>query len=183
MNMVACTHSSVEVRTSSTPIVNKKAPIQLTQKNVPKSGLSSMISANLLEQNLQKRLAKTAITAQLDNTTVKLILPSYIIFTQKNTINSRVYAWLREIIIETQKTDYRHIMINGYCDHNNNSSLLDNYILTHNWADKLRVYFIEHGLPKEKLTTNGFGEFHPLATNFTFAGKLQNRRLEILIEF
>jgi len=50
-------------------------------------------------------------------------------------------------------------------------------------AASVKDYLIKQGLPASRLSSEGFGESKPVATNATAAGRQQNRRVELsLIE-
>ena len=42
-------------------------------------------------------------------------------------------------------------------------------------------FLIDHGVAAERLTSEGFGETNPIASNKTNAGRGQNRRVEFVI--
>ncbi|MGR4068125.1 OmpA family protein [Billgrantia sp. C5P2] len=47
-------------------------------------------------------------------------------------------------------------------------------------ADSVRDFLVSRGIAEHRMTTRGFGESQPIATNDTDAGRAQNRRVEIL---
>ncbi len=55
----------------------------------------------------------------------------------------------------------------------------DNQILSERRAEAVRNYLVENGIAAELLTTKGYGESRPVATNKTEAGRRKNRRVEI----
>jgi chemotaxis protein MotB len=48
-------------------------------------------------------------------------------------------------------------------------------------TDMIRLLITQFGLPPERLSAAGYGEFHPVASNSTVAGRAQNRRLDIVV--
>jgi chemotaxis protein MotB len=48
-------------------------------------------------------------------------------------------------------------------------------------TEMIRVLITHFGLPPDRLSAAGYGEFHPVASNSTPAGRAQNRRLDIVI--
>ncbi|MGR2736881.1 OmpA family protein [Billgrantia sp. Q4P2] len=47
-------------------------------------------------------------------------------------------------------------------------------------ADSVRDFLVSRGIAENRMTTRGFGEERPVATNETDEGRAQNRRVEIL---
>ena len=57
-----------------------------------------------------------------------------------------------------------------------------NQKLSENRASSVNTYLTECGLPADTMTTVGFGESKPIASNDTNEGRQKNRRVEIVIE-
>lgn len=49
-------------------------------------------------------------------------------------------------------------------------------------AEAVKLYFVKHGIPDERVRIEGLGKSKPLATNATPEGRAQNRRVEIHVE-
>ncbi len=49
-------------------------------------------------------------------------------------------------------------------------------------AQSVKDYLIEAGIPESRLTSEGYGEERPIATNNTAAGRQENRRVEISLD-
>jgi outer membrane protein OmpA-like peptidoglycan-associated protein len=47
-------------------------------------------------------------------------------------------------------------------------------------AESVRNYLIDKGVPADRLTARGYGESQPVADNATDAGRIQNRRVELV---
>lgn len=52
-------------------------------------------------------------------------------------------------------------------------------VLSQTRAAAVRSFLIDNGIAADRLTSEGFGETKPVATNATKAGKAQNRRVEV----
>jgi chemotaxis protein MotB len=48
-------------------------------------------------------------------------------------------------------------------------------------TDLIKVLITKYDLPPNRLSAAGYGEFHPIASNETAAGRAQNRRLDVVI--
>ena len=54
-----------------------------------------------------------------------------------------------------------------------------NMKLSRDRANSVREYFISKGITTDRLTSDGFGESQPVATNKTSAGRAKNRRVDM----
>ena len=71
------------------------------------------------------------------------------------------------------------IEIGGHTD--STGAAVFNLILSQQRAESVRQYLISHGIDGGRLTTQGYGDTKPVASNKTEAGKAQNRRVEFKI--
>jgi len=46
-------------------------------------------------------------------------------------------------------------------------------------AESVSAYFIDQGISKDRIDTEGQGEIKPIASNKTKKGRLKNRRVEL----
>ncbi|QHS10137.1 OmpA family protein [Sinimarinibacterium sp. NLF-5-8] len=71
------------------------------------------------------------------------------------------------------------IEIGGHTDNVGNESF--NHILSQERAESVRQYLISRGIDSGRLVAMGYGQFRPIASNRTEAGRAQNRRVEFRI--
>jgi outer membrane protein OmpA-like peptidoglycan-associated protein len=71
------------------------------------------------------------------------------------------------------------LVIRGYTD--SMGSEASNLRLSEDRADSVRNFLVNQGVSPARITSLGFGEQFPVATNSSEAGRLQNRRVEIEI--
>ena len=71
------------------------------------------------------------------------------------------------------------IEIHGHTDNVGNDE--ENLILSKNRAKTVSDYLVEHGINSSRLSSKGFGENSPIASNETEEGKALNRRTEFVI--
>jgi OOP family OmpA-OmpF porin len=72
------------------------------------------------------------------------------------------------------------ISVEGHTDANGSDST--NLILSQDRADAVRQYLVGNlGLDPEKVSSVGYGEARPVATNETPAGRTRNRRIDLII--
>lgn len=79
----------------------------------------------------------------------------------------------------------RRILINGYTDNQPVGAALrqqgvdSNATLSEKRAEAVAAFLAQHGVRQDMMTTKGWGEQQPVASNNTPAGRAQNRRVEI----
>jgi outer membrane protein OmpA-like peptidoglycan-associated protein len=73
------------------------------------------------------------------------------------------------------------IDVRGHTDNVGKSAM--NITLSNNRANAVRTYLIKKGVDPKRMTTHGYGDTMPVATNKTKAGKALNRRVEFLVTF
>jgi outer membrane protein OmpA-like peptidoglycan-associated protein len=78
-----------------------------------------------------------------------------------------------------KKYPKRNVLIEGFTDSVGTETY--NLGLSQQRADAVREFLKARGIGAERLTTKGYGEQFPIASNKTPAGRQQNRRVEIII--
>ena len=71
----------------------------------------------------------------------------------------------------------KRVEISGHTDSVGNDE--SNRALSENRANAVRNHLIKLGIHKDLLTTKGYGETMPVATNDTPEGRQKNRRVEL----
>jgi outer membrane protein OmpA-like peptidoglycan-associated protein len=110
---------------------------------------------------------------------ITVILPSYYAFINPHRINKSFKPNLLKLIDILKIYQPRTIEIIGYTD--NEESFSTSLATSKEWANTIMKYFVKHALPRENITVLGYGSLHPITTNYTNAGRMQNRRVEIVI--
>lgn len=72
-----------------------------------------------------------------------------------------------------------YIRIEGHCDITGPADR--NLELSFERADAVKDYLISEGINPERINTQGYSNFRPLATNQTLEGRQKNRRVEFLL--
>lgn len=70
-----------------------------------------------------------------------------------------------------------NLRIEGYTD--NSGTPAKNLLLSQDRAAAVKKYLIAKGISESRLSSEGFGQEHPIANNRTGAGKAANRRVEL----
>lgn len=98
----------------------------------------------------------------------------------QSEIDSRNFALLQKIGSAIAEYPNANILITGHTDANGYHAT--NLKLSKLRADKVMKFLNEVGrIPLARITSEGFGEQKPVASNETVAGRTKNRRVEILI--
>jgi outer membrane protein OmpA-like peptidoglycan-associated protein len=71
------------------------------------------------------------------------------------------------------------VEVDGYTD--STGSVDFNQQLSQQRADAVRTYLTSQGVSSNSITTQGFGENNPIASNDTPSGRQQNRRVELVV--
>ncbi|WP_339899316.1 OmpA family protein [uncultured Gilvimarinus sp.] len=73
----------------------------------------------------------------------------------------------------------RKVLIEGFTDNTGADSYNQN--LSERRASSVQQSLVDDGVDSSRIRTRGYGESHPVASNDSQAGRLQNRRVEIII--
>jgi OmpA-OmpF porin, OOP family len=98
----------------------------------------------------------------------------------RSTIDASSSALMRKVQQGLALFPDASISVEGHTDANGSDST--NLILSQDRADAVRQYLVSNfGLNPEKVTSVGYGEARPVATNETAAGRTRNRRIDLVI--
>jgi outer membrane protein OmpA-like peptidoglycan-associated protein len=86
---------------------------------------------------------------------------------------------LRELARSLNKYGDSNLLIVGHTDSRGEDSY--NQDLSQRRANSAAAFLANEGVPRSRVSTSGRGEFEPVATNDTDAGRQQNRRVEVAI--
>jgi outer membrane protein OmpA-like peptidoglycan-associated protein len=102
----------------------------------------------------------------------------YLFNTNESKIKPEAKKELDEIILELKANPLFKLVINGHTDSTGNKQL--NQKLSQNRAEAIRTYFVSK-LPelKDRITTQGYADEFPVASNSTSEGRERNRRVEV----
>jgi len=84
---------------------------------------------------------------------------------------------LRDIVNILNEYPNAKFSIEGHTDSAGSNTLNQN--LSDSRAGAVKIYLIENGIDQTRLSSIGYGEDKPIASNATSAGRAQNRRVEI----
>jgi len=97
--------------------------------------------------------------------------------TNKATFQQRTYPVLQAMVAILKEFPGSNFSIEGHTDADGKDAT--NLKLSEDRAAAVKAYLVENGIDAARLTSAGYGETKPIASNKTKAGKAQNRRVEV----
>jgi OmpA-OmpF porin, OOP family len=98
----------------------------------------------------------------------------------KSTIDASSAALMKKVQQGLALFPGASVSVEGHTDANGTDS--QNLILSQDRADAVRQYMVSNfGFNPEKVSSVGYGEARPVATNETAAGRTRNRRIDLVI--
>jgi len=110
----------------------------------------------------------------------KIVLRSVHFDFDKSTIRSDAVPVLNEAAETLKAEGGIAVIVDGHTDSVGSDTY--NQKLSHRRAEAVRQYLVKHGIPANRITTEGFGESRPVASNDTADGRAQNRRVELRVD-
>jgi len=110
----------------------------------------------------------------------KIVLRSVHFDFDKSTIRPDAAPVLNEAVATLKAEGGIAVIVEGHTDSVGTDAY--NQKLSHRRADAVRQYLAKHGIPANRITTEGFGKSRPVASNDTADGRAQNRRVELRVE-
>ena len=111
---------------------------------------------------------------------IKITFDSGILFqTNSSTLEPDAQKNIENLAAILQKYDDTNILIEGHTDSDGTEEY--NQSLSERRAESVANYTKRFGVAGARITTIGYGESQPVASNETTEGKRQNRRVEIAI--
>lgn len=95
----------------------------------------------------------------------------------KSALKPEGEAILQDLVSKMNALNLEVVLAKGYTDSTGPAEY--NMGLSNRRADSVKAYLVSLGVPANAITTEGFGENDPVASNKTRAGRAQNRRVEI----
>ncbi len=99
----------------------------------------------------------------------------------KDVIKTSSYGILNNVVDILKENPEYKLIIDGHTDAQGDDA--QNMELSQKRAAAVKKYLVDKGIDAGRLTSRGFGETVPKATNDTPAGRAENRRVEFTVEF
>jgi len=139
-----------------------------------------------LRSQFSKEMETNQVKIELLKNGIKVNLAQEVLFPSGSAkLNASGEEIIKKIVVDLKKGAYL-IQVAGFSDNVAISTgLLDRY--PSNWelagarATSVVRLMEENGVPGERMVATSYGEFSPVASNDTAAGRAQNRRIEITL--
>ncbi|WP_313806666.1 OmpA family protein [Flavobacterium sp.] len=95
----------------------------------------------------------------------------------KSSFQKQTYPVLQSIVAILKEYPSSNFHIEGHTDSDGKDAM--NLKLSQDRAAAVKNYLVENGVAADRLTSEGYGEAKPIASNKTAKGKAQNRRVEV----
>lgn len=124
------------------------------------------------------RAANTQVKEEPRGTVITL--PGNVLFgSGKSMLLPGAQASLNEVANALKDQDNADILVEGHTDSTGSDEL--NMELSKARAESVASYLASHGLPKDRIRTEGLGPSRPVASNDSVEGRALNRRVEIIV--
>jgi len=130
------------------------------------------------ETKLRQKLQGTGVSVTRQGENIILNMPGNVTFqTNSSDISSSFYEVLNSVVLVLKEYNKTLIDVNGHTDSVGSDEY--NQALSERRASSVGQYLVSNGIDQMRLSTQGFGESRPIASNDTPEGRQQNRRVEI----
>ncbi|MBU1913499.1 MAG: OmpA family protein, partial [Candidatus Omnitrophica bacterium] len=149
--------------------------------------LSNLEKAKLLlEEKLKQEIGDESVRLEMAEKGLAIIFLTEVLFDSgKAEIKSEAFSSLDKVAgVLEQNVEDRNIGIEGHTDNEpiKRSGWKSNWELSTSRATSVLHYLVDKkGISPKRVAAIGYGEYRPVASNDTAAGKKQNRRVEIVI--
>lgn len=144
------------------------------------AGASVGVYMDKQEEKLRQQTAGTGIEVQRQGDQLALTMPSGITFAQSSaTIQPAFYQALNSVAATLIEYPSTAVDIRGHASSEGARDF--NQRLSQQRADSVRSYLANQGVQPVRMTAIGMGIDYPVADNSTEAGRVQNRRVEIIL--
>ncbi|KAA1164692.1 OmpA family protein [Pseudoalteromonas fuliginea] len=132
------------------------------------------------EEAFRDELAGSGVEVVREGDNLRLVMPSNITFaTDQSYISSGFNDTLNAIAKVMNKYEKTYLSVEGHTDSTGKDSY--NMNLSRERAQSVKDYLVNQQIMAARVSTKGYGETSPIATNESANGRAQNRRVEIQI--
>ncbi len=137
---------------------------------------------NKVEKDIKKKLKDKGLNFPVQKKKKKIIINiGELLFDfDSDRLKKENIQQLDKLAKLLMKYDHFRLTVDGHTDAI--GSRKANRLLSAKRAKRVRDYLVQKGVSKDKITSKGYGEDQPIATNSTSEGRTRNRRVEITID-
>jgi chemotaxis protein MotB len=145
-------------------------------------------TADKLQEKMKAEIAKGDILLSQGGGKLRVDLVDKVLFDSGEAqISKRGEEVLSRVGAVLAQIDDKQVQVSGHTDNTRMGEKLAAQFPS-NWElstaraiNVLRFLTEKAGVPAERMVASGYGEYHPIASNKTVAGRRRNRRIEILL--
>ncbi|MGE0824590.1 MAG: OmpA family protein [Candidatus Binatia bacterium] len=164
----------LEARTREATIAQRAAANARTQAELEAARAAEQSArAQQLEQEL------TALKAKQTERGLVLTLGDVLFEYNKATLKPGAMQNLYQLVTFLKENPSRNLIIEGHTDSTGSDAY--NLELSQRRARAVASFLVENGVEQGRITTRGYGEAYPVASNGSEVGRQENRRVEIVI--
>ena len=144
------------------------------------NGQTTEVDAKPLEKPAKlPKLEMVPPVPSIEANSLLITLDSGVLFdVDKYDVRPEAEEALKNLATVLKEMDVKNFEIDGHTD--SDASDEHNQVLSENRANSVKNFLVSQGVTAE-ITTKGYGESKPVASNDTAEGKQKNRRVEIII--
>ncbi len=150
----------------------------IAQQQAAQAAQLEAAKAQLLTQELRQQM--NLLQAQLTDRGMVMTLGDVLFATGKAELQVGAAARLDQLAEFMLRYVDRKLLIEGYTDAQGSDA--NNLALAQLRAEAVQAYLVSQSVPAERLSSVGLGNTAAVADNSTANGRLQNRRVEIVIQ-
>jgi chemotaxis protein MotB len=138
-----------------------------------------------LTEKFQEMIVAEGIEVYTRRGKMIVALPSSVLFPSgKAELSKRGLATLNKVAGKLKDFDDRRFIVAGHTDNVpiGQVDFEDNWHLSTARALRVVRFLIEQGLNPQNLAATGYGEYDPVQSNKSKAGRTKNRRIELILE-
>ena len=140
---------------------------------------AKMVAADAQQQAAELQREIDALNARPTDRGLVLTLGDVLFESGRSDLKPGSVMNLDQLAAFLQKYPDRSVVVEGHTDSMGGEDY--NLDLSQRRADAVKAYLLRRGIDPSRITSTGLGEAAPVASNATDAGRLQNRRVEIVI--
>lgn len=153
-----------------------------SQADAEKSRLAALQQSETEKANLRLKLSEqlNSILQTRDSARGLIVSMSDVLFdTGKYSLKAGAREKLAKVAGILLAYPGLNIAVGGYTDNVGGNAM--NQTLSENRAGAVRDYLVQQGVKSDAVTSTGFGDASPVATNENAVGRQQNRRVELVV--